>query len=94
MEQTFGTVFGGQFLLMDTLTDTPSLSEILDDLTFPAQKWQITTCADLYGADVHIRRALYGLPARPYENAHDVAAELGDAAATTAVPFGSTGPAR
>ncbi|HEV7651539.1 MAG TPA: DUF2795 domain-containing protein [Actinophytocola sp.] len=60
---------------MDTM-EAPSLSEILDDLTFPADKWQITTCADLYGADVHTRRALYGLPAHRYQSANDVTTTL------------------
>jgi hypothetical protein len=70
---------------MDTMDKTPSLSEILEDLTFPAEKWQITTCADLYGADVHTRRALYGLPAHRYGSADDVTATLatGDPAMAT-----------
>jgi Protein of unknown function (DUF2795) len=64
---------------MDTTDDSPSLPEILEDLTFPAEKWQITTCADLYGADVHTRRALYGLPAHQYRSADDVTTTLADA---------------
>jgi hypothetical protein len=63
---------------MDTMDEAPSLSEILDDLTFPAEKWQITTCADLYGADIHVRRALYGLPALRYRSADDVTAMLAE----------------
>src|ERR1044072_10014934 len=45
---------------MDTMT--PELEQFLDSLSYPTQKWQITTCADFGGVDVATRRALYGLP--------------------------------
>ena len=57
---------------MDTMGETPSLAEILRGLTYPAEKWQITTCAEIYGADVRTRRELYGLPARTYRNAAEI----------------------
>jgi hypothetical protein len=57
---------------MDTMDEAPILAEILRDLTYPAEKWQITTCAEIYGADVRIRRELYGLPARTYRNAAEI----------------------
>ncbi|HEY7594795.1 MAG TPA: DUF2795 domain-containing protein [Actinophytocola sp.] len=52
---------------------------MLDGLSYPAQKWQITTCAELYGADVRTRRALYRLPTRVYESAADVSSALSGA---------------
>jgi hypothetical protein len=55
---------------------TADLPEILRDISYPAEKWQITTCADLYGADVHTRRELYRLPPRVYRSVADVADTL------------------
>jgi hypothetical protein len=57
---------------MDTIDETPALAEILRDLTYPAEKWQITTCAEIYGADVCTRRELYRLPARTYRTAAEI----------------------
>jgi hypothetical protein len=57
---------------MDTTDEAPTLAEILRDLTYPAEKWQITTCAEIYGADVRTRRELYGLPARTYRTAAEI----------------------
>ena len=57
-------------------TETTGLAKILDELAYPAEKWQITTCAELNGADVDLRRALHGLPVRVYESAADVTAAL------------------
>lgn len=65
---------------MDTVDDEPRLSEILGDLTYPAEKWQVTSCADIYGVDTRIRRALYRLPARAYRDAKDVTATLNETA--------------
>lgn len=56
---------------------TTSLPEILGDITYPAEKWQITTCAELYGADIHTRRELYKLPPRVYQSVADIADTLG-----------------
>lgn len=53
-----------------------SLTEVLGDVTYPAEKWQIITCAEIYGADVHTRRELYKLPPRRYESVADIAEEL------------------
>lgn len=61
---------------MDTREDTPKVAEILSDVAFPAEKWQITTCADVYGADVGLRRKLYSLPARSYESPADVTSTM------------------
>lgn len=74
---------------MDTRVES-KLLDALDDLSYPAQKWQITTCAEIYGADIHTRRTLYGLPARTYSDAADVVAELEPAAADEPVPAGRT----
>jgi hypothetical protein len=42
-----------------------AVRQVLRGLTYPAEKWQIVTHADLYGADAETRAALHGLaPAR------------------------------
>lgn len=61
---------------MPTIEENPSLQEVLRDLTYPAEKWQITTCAEIYGVDVRIRRALYALPTRVYDSSTDIAHTL------------------
>ncbi|MGB3441092.1 MAG: DUF2795 domain-containing protein [Actinophytocola sp.] len=61
---------------MPITEENPSLRQILQDLTYPAEKWQITTCAEIYGGDVRTRRALYALPARVYSSPADVANAL------------------
>lgn len=61
---------------MDTTDEGPRLAEILGDLTYPAEKWRITACADIYGVDTPTRRALYALPARVYQDAQEVEAAL------------------
>ncbi|TDV48011.1 uncharacterized protein DUF2795 [Actinophytocola oryzae] len=53
---------------------------ILGDLTYPAEKWRITACADIYGVDASTRRALYRLPARTYRDADDVTSALDESA--------------
>jgi hypothetical protein len=51
-----------------------SLRYVLDGLTFPAQRWEIVTTADMYGADSSTRQRLRALPLRnhPYRNLQDV----------------------
>jgi hypothetical protein len=57
---------------MTTVDAERTLSEILDGLSYPAEKWQITACAEIYGADVHTRRVLYDLPAQTYESVEHI----------------------
>jgi hypothetical protein len=57
---------------VNCMTTTKSLAEILKELSYPAEKWQITTCAEIYGADVNARRQLYRLPARSYESVEHI----------------------
>ncbi len=61
---------------MDTMGETTSLTKVLGELTFPAEKWEITTCAEIYGADLSTRRRLYDLPVRTYRDRTDIAAAL------------------
>jgi hypothetical protein len=68
---------------MDTEEEGPRLTEILGDLTYPAEKWRITACADIYGVDTRTRRALYALPARAYENEEEVMAALPESVAVS-----------
>jgi uncharacterized protein DUF2795 len=69
---------------METMHKTSLLREILEDLSYPAQKWQITTCAEIYGADIHTRRELYRLPSRTYADATDITDALESTADTDA----------
>jgi hypothetical protein len=68
----FAPAESGQHFTMDTKSEAPSVAEILADIAFPAEKWQITTCADVYGADNSTRRALYSLPPKNYTSADEV----------------------
>lgn len=52
------------------------LSEILVDLHYPAEKWEVITCAEILGVDPETRRKLYGLPVRTYENVREIADTL------------------
>ncbi|HWC82757.1 MAG TPA: DUF2795 domain-containing protein [Pseudonocardiaceae bacterium] len=51
-----------------------SLNYVLADLDFPAQRWEIVTQADMYGADSVTAGQLSRLPARdrPYHDLRDV----------------------
>ncbi|MBB4909153.1 DUF2795 domain-containing protein [Actinophytocola algeriensis] len=53
-----------------------TLEDMLADLTFPVEKWEVTMCADLRGASAATRRKLYDLPCRTFESPEDVAAAL------------------
>ncbi len=61
-----------------TEADKQSLRFILDGLTFPAERWQIVTTADLYGADVGTCQRLRMLPLRdrPYRDLQEVVRAL------------------
>jgi len=60
-----------------------SLRFVLDGLTFPAQRWEIITTADLYGADAATTDRLRRLPSRnrPYRDLRDIVTTLDDMAA-------------
>jgi len=73
---------------------TPRLSEILGDLTYPAEKWRVTACADIYGVDMRTRRALYGLPARSYRDVEDITSALGEFAGRRSRSGSTTGSPR
>ncbi|MFC4852021.1 hypothetical protein [Actinophytocola glycyrrhizae] len=60
----------------DAATVDETLEDTLADLTFPAEKWEVTNCADIRGVPVATRRRLYDLPCRTFESAEDVAAAL------------------
>ena len=53
-----------------------SLDDVLAEVTFPAEKWDVTTCADFRGVSTELRRRLYDLPCRTFEDAADVEAAL------------------
>jgi hypothetical protein len=54
----------------------PRLHHVLQDLCFPARRWQILAEADMYGADTEMRTQLYALPVRLYENCADIASAM------------------
>jgi len=55
---------------------TRRLSQVLADLRFPAEKWEIITCAELYGADAGTYRLLWQLPIQQYRDTNDIARTL------------------
>lgn len=59
-----------------TSTKTTRLNEVLADLHYPAQKWEVITCAEIWGVDLETRRQLYGLPVRTFDNLREVADSL------------------
>lgn len=58
--------------MTQTLNPT-TLNEVLADLHYPAQKWEVITCAEIWGVDVETRRKLYALPVRTFESVREVA---------------------
>jgi hypothetical protein len=59
-------------LFMETVNEPARLTEILADLHFPAQKWEVITCAEIWGVDLETRRRLYGLPVRTFRDLREV----------------------
>ena len=57
---------------MEPMADPDRLTEVLADLHYPAQKWDVITCAEIWGVDIETRRRLYGLPVRTFEHAREV----------------------
>ncbi|HEX4223976.1 MAG TPA: hypothetical protein VHZ97_16530 [Pseudonocardiaceae bacterium] len=57
-----------------TELDKQSLYFVLAELTFPAQRWEILTQADMYGVDGVTRERLRLLPSRstPYRDMQDI----------------------
>ena len=57
-----------------TELDKQSLYFVLADLSFPAQRWEILTQADMYGVDGVTRERLRLLPTRstPYRDMQDI----------------------
>jgi hypothetical protein len=53
-----------------------AVRQVLHGLTYPAERWQIITQAELYGADADTRTRLQSLPSRRYRSSTDVTAEL------------------
>jgi hypothetical protein len=63
-------------LTMEGMMESGNLTEILAELDYPAQKWDIISCAEIWGVDVETRRRLYDLPVRTFENVREVADSL------------------
>ena len=61
-----------------TEMEQQSLRLVLDGLVFPAQRWEIITKADWYGADSMTTHRLRQLPVRtqPYRDLRDVLTAL------------------
>ncbi|HEY3750169.1 MAG TPA: DUF2795 domain-containing protein [Pseudonocardiaceae bacterium] len=61
-----------------TESERQSLHFVLDGLAFPAQRWEIITQADWYGADAVTTQRLRRLPprGRPYRDLRDVMTTL------------------
>jgi hypothetical protein len=63
-------------LFMDLMNEPARLAEILADLQFPAEKWEVITCAEIWGVDLETRRRLYGLPVQTFESEREVVEAL------------------
>jgi hypothetical protein len=50
------------------------LAAVLDDLVFPARRWQVLTVGDLYGVDTATRGLLELLPERRYSSLAEIVA--------------------
>lgn len=64
------------------MTEQQQLRVVLAELRFPAERWQIITSADLWGADAATCERLRMLPQRaaPYRDIQDVVDALNKAA--------------
>jgi len=60
---------------MDTRGEQ-AVRQVLRGLDFPAERWQVITQAELYGADVQTREKLHQLPKRHYRSTSDVTRAL------------------
>lgn len=58
--------------------DAIGIREVLDDLRFPARRWQVIAQAQYYGAPRACTRELEGLPTRRYKSMREVAVELAE----------------
>lgn len=65
-----------------THADLKRVRQVLAGLPFPAEKWQLITYAEEYGADATTRGDLWALPVGSYPDLSAVLASLGLAAAT------------
>lgn len=61
---------------MERITEPDALREVLADLHYPAEKWEVIICAEIWGVDLDTRRKLYGLPVRRFESVREVADSL------------------
>ncbi|MFD4668510.1 hypothetical protein ACFWNN_02185 [Lentzea sp. NPDC058450] len=52
------------------------LRQLLDELTYPADKVSVVTCIEIRGLSTDIRRRLHHLPHRRYSSSSEVAAAL------------------
>lgn len=69
------------------------LRQVLDGLSYPAERWQIVTWAELYGADTLTRAELAALPAGSYHAIGEIiAAVLAGNAAARPSTAQTTGP--
>jgi hypothetical protein len=57
---------------MERIKESVNLTEILAELDYPAQKWDVIRCAEIWGVDLETRRRLYDLPVRTFTNVREV----------------------
>jgi uncharacterized protein DUF2795 len=61
---------------MMPITEPAELREVLADLHYPAEKWEVIACAEIWGVDLDTRRMLYRLPVRTFDSVREVADAL------------------
>ncbi|MET9229984.1 DUF2795 domain-containing protein [Lentzea sp. NPDC003310] len=54
------------------------LRQVLDELSYPADKVRIVTCAEVHDLGTDVRRRLHGLPHRHYSSPTEVVEALPD----------------
>ena len=67
------------------------LAPVLDDLAFPAERWQVLTTAEMYGVDTVTRTMIERLPQRRYHSLGEVVGVL--AAVLVGRPVAAVGQA-
>ena len=61
---------------MKPMMEPVALGEVLADLHYPAEKWEVITCAEIWGVDLDTRRKLYALPVRAFDSVREVTDSL------------------
>lgn len=65
------------------------LTYVLDELSFPAQRWEVLAAAEMYGADRITLRMLHGLVGTRFRDLREVVADLRERSEPGTLPAGT-----